>query len=136
LKIKLIYIYLIFIVLLSCKKYEDGPLVSFRSKQARIVGRWELDKVIVNGVEKRDDLFFFRMDISDGGEVVLYGKGGIIKGVWQFDNNKESIKFKFETDNSWTKETILRLKEKELWLMSREIDNITGEVIKVEKHFK
>jgi hypothetical protein len=74
LKIKFIYIYLIFVFLFSCKKYEDGPLVSFRTKKTRITGVWKLDKIIVNGVEKNDDNFFYWMNINSNGEVVLYEK--------------------------------------------------------------
>lgn len=30
----------------SCKKYEEGPLISFRTKQHRIEGKWQLTSLI------------------------------------------------------------------------------------------
>ena len=46
---------LIFIVLAAitegCKKYEDGPLISFRSVRNRLYGDYTLTKYTVNGVD-------------------------------------------------------------------------------------
>lgn len=35
----------------SCKKYEDGPLISFRSPTNRLLGKWEVESVSINGVD-------------------------------------------------------------------------------------
>lgn len=35
--------------LLSCKKYEDGPLISLRSPLSRLLGKWEVESVSING---------------------------------------------------------------------------------------
>ena len=29
----------------SCSKYEDGPLISLRTKKARLTGTWNLEKI-------------------------------------------------------------------------------------------
>ncbi len=33
----------------SCKKYEDGPSFSLRSKASRLEGKWGVEKRILNG---------------------------------------------------------------------------------------
>jgi hypothetical protein len=38
----LFYSFIIGILFTTCKKYEEGPYISFRSKKARVVGDWEL----------------------------------------------------------------------------------------------
>lgn len=35
----------------GCKKYEDGPMLSFRSKKARVEGNWKVDKYTVDGID-------------------------------------------------------------------------------------
>ncbi len=32
----------------SCDKYEDGPLISFRSKKNRLLGKWEVQEFLKN----------------------------------------------------------------------------------------
>lgn len=42
-KLLLLYVILINTVILSCKKGEDDPFLSFRSRKARLTGEWKLD---------------------------------------------------------------------------------------------
>jgi len=38
-------------VVCGCKKYEDGPLISFRSAKSRLLGHHTLTKFTINGVD-------------------------------------------------------------------------------------
>ncbi len=42
------------IILSSCRKYEEGPLISFRSSARRIVGTWKITHYYVNGTDSID----------------------------------------------------------------------------------
>lgn len=42
---------LLLIMIYGCKKYEEGPLISLRSKKERLANTWILDKATLNGVE-------------------------------------------------------------------------------------
>jgi len=42
---KLIILTLISCFLFSCSKYEDGPVISLRTKKARLTGTWEIAKI-------------------------------------------------------------------------------------------
>ena len=44
-KILLVAILALGVQLTSCKKYEDGPAISLKSKNKRLVGDWELEKL-------------------------------------------------------------------------------------------
>ncbi len=41
-------------ILSSCRKYEEGPLISFRSSARRIVGTWKITHYYVNGTDSID----------------------------------------------------------------------------------
>lgn len=42
---------LILVTLFSCSKYEDGPWISFRSAENRIIGKWKVEYFEVDGVD-------------------------------------------------------------------------------------
>ena len=50
-----LFLILICFVTFSCKKYEDGPTVSLRTKKARVVNKWKVDSYYINGVDKTTD---------------------------------------------------------------------------------
>ena len=75
---------LILITVISCKKYPDGPLISFRSPLSRLLGKWEVTNVTINGdeatasymdscgckfsfhSEKHDPKYFILFDCTEG----------------------------------------------------------------------
>ncbi len=45
----LIFISIVIVSLISCdKKYDDGPCISFVKAEKRIIGRWEVENIIIN----------------------------------------------------------------------------------------
>ena len=124
-----------FLLLLAGCKYEDGPLVSLRGKQARVVGAKKVESYIVNGVDSTflfDSLYagteygakgmFF--DLHDLSYNVFLTECG--QGHWGFnDQTRESMYIvlpnclngEFTRRNAWH---ILRLTHRELWLESEE----------------
>jgi hypothetical protein len=49
---------LILFAIFSCSKYEDGPLISLRSKKARLLGEWK----VVEFMKDEEDLTHFYLD--------------------------------------------------------------------------
>lgn len=45
---KLLLILFIPLLLVSCKKYEDGPSISFRSAEKRLAGKWRVSELLYN----------------------------------------------------------------------------------------
>jgi len=125
----------------SCKKYEDGPLISFRSKAQRLNGLWRATKQVENGKEFLNN-HTIKLDLLDDAKdpegsfntYTLYtsdGSNAIEKyyGVWELSDDKENItmyshKVEYNYDQSWHTQNIhltitlkiLRLTNKELWL--------------------
>ncbi len=118
-------------VLESCKKYPDGPALSFRSKTKRLENDWKLDKYFRNGVDATSTLYIsgYTESFTESGgytRAFIDQSGDAINqtGTWKFDGSKEKIilsgvgSFELSPANSTVTAssiTILRLKEKELW---------------------
>ncbi|MCC7301610.1 MAG: hypothetical protein IT233_03115 [Bacteroidia bacterium] len=110
----------------ACKKYEDGPLFSLRSKKERIANDWKISGYWENGVNKLTDF----QNTFQGAKysltksenfVFTYKLLGLIdveqSGTWHLSGDKDAILFNqtAPTADNWSL-TILRLKERELWL--------------------
>ena len=64
-KILVVAILALGVQLTSCKKYEDGPAISLKSKNKRLVGDWELEKL--EGISSYEDfLYYSYSDFLDG----------------------------------------------------------------------
>ena len=118
----------------ACKKYEDGPGLSFRSKKKRIANTWKALSFHKNGV---DSTMYY---ISEGSELNLEEDGTVSLTIYQNLGNPDTVNAEgrwelHEKDKAFaliltdlkTNEVdttawwIARLKEKEFWL--REDDN-------------
>lgn len=53
---KLTLIIGLFMLLMACHKYENGPFISFRSVKNRVIGNWKLVEYTVNGEDQLDSL--------------------------------------------------------------------------------
>lgn len=110
----------------ACKKYPDGPGMSFRSKTERLANTWYIQQIFQNGVDKTTDVNTlwngYSLSIGKSGTYTInYRILGLVPyseaGNWAFNGDKSKVIFTRTTPTpSITSEwTILRLKEKELW---------------------
>ncbi|HIA11078.1 MAG TPA: hypothetical protein EYN69_03275 [Flavobacteriales bacterium] len=119
----------------ACKKYEEGPLISFKSKEKRLVGKWlEVDEYgeALPTPEPftwgRVSVFEFKADGEFSNSRVAANIASntistkVYHGRWSFDSKKENIKIYYTSGPTSltypTDEydlTIQRLKYKELW---------------------
>ncbi|MDG2370036.1 MAG: glycoside hydrolase family 43 C-terminal domain-containing protein [Flavobacteriales bacterium] len=104
----------------SCKKYDDGPAFSLRSKTSRLTGEWEVVRIgsavyPQNGYslefefDKNGD-FTYGTSYSYNGQNYSYAYGG----EWEFSSDKEDIEITI--NNSVLTFEINRLTNKELWM--------------------
>jgi hypothetical protein len=126
---------LLFIVALftTCRKYEEGPNVSFRKKEARVTNNWRVESAVVNGVEESQEPFWTKQKhymYRDGKYIVtiidpVTLEAENYQGTWELydEGRKLSLMTKnpvtlLETRNEYN---ILKLFEKSLWI--RKTDN-------------
>ena len=117
----------------SCRKYEEGPNISFRSKEARITNNWRYESAQVDGVEVSSDPFYAKQKhyfYRDGkyiqtiiDPITLEARN--LQGNWVlYDNDKKiavTVKIPPANKDSTNNYSILKLFEKQMWL--RTTDN-------------
>ncbi len=99
----------------SCKKYPDGPAVSFRSRTERVSNTWKIDNYKVNGTDytslvtgytetyTKDGAYSYDFGVLDG------------TGKWEFQNKDMEIKLTGINNQSSQTLFILKLEEKQFW---------------------
>jgi hypothetical protein len=101
----------------ACKKYEDGPMISLRTKKARISGDWKIQNATFNNVDITPLMPpNYTFDIEKDGKYKLT-TDTIETGTWKFGEDKDDVYF--DQDGPGAVETayhILKLKNKDLWL--------------------
>lgn len=112
----------------GCKKYEDGPTISFVSRKTRISNTWKIESATKNNADYTTTINTLlpglKYDINKNGSITssitLNGTSITQTGAWTFQSNDEELKVSFPntTDVVYL---ILRLKQDELWL--KEIKN-------------
>lgn len=130
------FIPLLFIALLSCKKYDEGPGFSLRTKKARLCNEWSVKQYFENHEDKTSS---YRNLIPE--EVMELKKNGTYSynevsnwpwgspsdaGKWEWKDDKESFVTTSETQSKTTEYHVLKLKESELWV---ETTDSTGKLL-------
>ncbi|MCD4663883.1 MAG: hypothetical protein K8R68_01355 [Bacteroidales bacterium] len=113
-KISTVTIVLLFTFFVSsCKKYEEGPALSFLTKTERLTSSlWELDYIDGEIPE-----YYMTLKFETDGEVELsgtiHGYTEAIDGTWRWAEGKESIRVEF--GNDFTEWDIMRLSYDDFW---------------------
>lgn len=107
----------------GCKKYEEGPALSLRSRTARVENVWKVEKYIKNGTDETAEFNIKKRDYSE-----TFTKDGMWShayidedndakadvGTWSFDKDDTEID-RNAGGSTWEELYILRLKSKEFW---------------------
>ena len=122
----------LFLFSTGCKKYDDGPLISLKSKKSIITNIWILDEVLENGVTAvpQPSVVFFggvfegvhgeELELLDNNSASCKKNDQIMReGAWKLNEDKTVLKIDFGISIvvDWE---ILKLKTKELWVMEND----------------
>lgn len=114
-------------IVTACKKYEEGPLISLRSKKERVSNTWKVDRYFEDGNEKDSpypDDHTLKLDkdgnAKENNPIAIIG--GDWEGEWEFRSDKEEIYLENDNGDEIYHWEILRLKEDEFWV-AKEDDN-------------
>jgi len=105
----------------SCKKYEEGPSLTLRSRTSRLTGEWKITKELENGSAQTFDANE-RVKIEKGGAYTysstILGQVISMTGTWELTSNDEKLKISFTSGGSTSSKeyTIMRLSNSELFL--------------------
>lgn len=103
----------------SCKKYEEGPGLSLRSRTARVANTWKVEYYSINGNDQTSAFNTltpnYREVYDKDGNYSFSFDGNSGSGRWEFQNNDLEIKRSGVSSQSSETLFILKLKEKEFW---------------------
>ncbi len=120
-KVRFLLIIAITLIINSCSRYEDGPAVSFRSLASRLSGLWAIEKVYKHGQDVSDKFSDLINNAQYGfykdrnGVYIYNGWESYFK--WAFNIDKTKINITFLDNNQTITWTILRLTNKQLWII-------------------
>ncbi len=130
-------LFILVMSLVSCNKYEDGPVLSLKSPEKRIVGDYIVEQYLINGEV---------ISLADQGITsyrVIYNSDGTGKSYitvnssvqetefqWELDQDKEKIRERsLGLNNEWSAwsnyKQILRLTDKEFWITDIDTEEAT-----------
>ena len=102
-------------IIQSCKKYPDGPTISFRSRTERVANTWKVDNYKKNGSDYTSLMTgYIETYTKDGNYSYSWGGFGGT-GKWAFQNNDAEIKLNGVSNQSSQTLVILKLEEKQFW---------------------
>ena len=128
-------VYICFVCLFvfaGCKKYENGPLISFKSSTDRIVNTWKIDAVFKNDTEigkGGKELRFFTFGGEKDFNLTISSVGGTVElvGKWDFIDGEKKVWYIAGSESDTL--TILKLTSKKFWGYRMEGDD------RIETHF-
>jgi len=114
----------LFLSLVGCSKYEEGPALSLRTKTARVTNNWKVAQALENGSDVTPDYNKFELTMTKTGSASLSAEFTFFgtkykyttNGKWVFVSNKEKLSFDYDNDEADAVYTILKLKENEMWM--------------------
>mgnify|MGYP001951702059 CR=1 FL=1 len=121
LKIKQLLVLILPVIMLtsSCKKYEDGPGVSFKSKKARLTGIWQV--IDINGNSNITiQAFEFNANKNYSHSFRTLSGTDERSGSWDWEDKKKSLTI--TSDGTRKELKILRLTGKEFWFEEEDGD--------------
>ena len=99
---------LVMTIVSSCSRYEEGPGLSLRSKDARLEGEWTIEEFA--GQATSGDL---TLSIKDDGTYTFSSSFGDDTGTWEWATLKTEVVFTNVLGDNTV--TVVRLANKEFW---------------------
>lgn len=123
-------------LLVSCERdYPEGPSISFKSREARMINNWRVKYLSRNEYDETKYYDKYEMTFAKGGTtstggdftwVIKSNKGDTteykITSKWLFAAEERQFNFTYPNTNKQLYCTIERLKDRELWIRYQ-IDN-------------
>jgi len=122
-KFKNIFFVLVFLFSIqSCSKFEDGPVISFRTKKQRLSQNWKIEYSInlKTGVRHSADYESWLLSFTKGGSysksIYYNNTPTTITGNWILSGNQLKLETTVGSEKIIEFYTITKLTKKELWV--------------------
>lgn len=102
--------------------YEEGPIISLRTPESRLVNKWKYEKFTLNGQDQMDNYQSSWVEFKKDKTATFYEDTAYsYTAAWEFSDDFKTLYLNCSDDSSNTWEidyNILKLRDKELWLES------------------
>ncbi len=115
----LLSFFIVSFLFIGCNKYEEGPIISLRSKTSRLCGTWKVTKRQLNGAEvglSAEELSARVEYKSNQTFTVTSPTWPTSNGTWRFSSDKTKLIIQIDGQTAETESTIVRLTNSELVL--------------------
>jgi hypothetical protein len=75
------------VLLSSCKKYDDGPGLSFRTKKARMSSEFEVTSFTINNENALNYSYGGTLSCANGGSFIYNSTSNTTRFIWTFEKN-------------------------------------------------
>ncbi len=99
----------------SCKKYPDGPSISFRTRTARLCQTWKIENAKKNGNDYTSFVSGYQETYSKGGDYSYIWGSFAGTGKWAFQNSDAEVRLTGVSNQSSHTLVLLRLEHTSLW---------------------
>ena len=107
----------------GCDNYAEGPSMSLRTRESRVINKWKAEYVVENGKDRTYNYDSISWEYLDDGNIefstILMDSTYIQEGLWDIVDDGATLRVLYTDPAIWPDRTyfeIIRLKEKELWL--------------------
>jgi len=122
---------LLFSLLAGCSKYEDGPLVSLRSRETRVTNVWRVATATnLSGADTTSAYYLKKWELTKEFSIIYSENQTKYFGKWQFTQNNENLEMVYDSLETETF-IIKKLKEDEMILRNRDSE-VTLNLVPVE----
>lgn len=99
----------------GCQKYENGPMLSLRTRTERVSNQWVVDNYKINGADYTSLLTSYDETFTKNGAYSYSWSLFNGSGTWKFQNNDMEILLSGNDSQSSRTLFILKLEEKSFW---------------------
>lgn len=102
--------------------YEEGPIISLRTPESRLVNKWKYEKFSLNGQDQMDEYKSSWVEFKKDKTAKFYKDTSYsYTAAWEFSDDFKTLYLNCSDDtfNTWEIDyNILKLRDKELWMES------------------
>ncbi|HBG69274.1 MAG: hypothetical protein A2W93_03960 [Bacteroidetes bacterium GWF2_43_63] len=117
----LLPLFVIILALTGCY-YEEGPIISLRTPESRLVNKWKYEKFTLNGQDQMHNYQSSWVEFKKDKTAMFYEDTAYsYTAAWEFSDDFKTLYLNCTDDtfNTWEIDyNILKLRDKELWMES------------------
>jgi len=118
---KTLLLFFVLAISLTGCYYDEGPVMSLRTPESRLVNKWQYQKFTMNGTDLMDSYRSSWVEFKKDKTAMFYEDSSYsYTAAWEFSDDFKTLYLNCsDSSNTWEMDYyILKLRDKELWMES------------------